>query len=114
MISIDKTTKRTICQQCFGWKYVGSNHTEAMCQRKTTQVNNLMEQVEVEVLEQLAYKTISRKVDEKGEKVLKLQGIGGGQPLVLSVGQIPPPDPTPQLTEEELITMQLNAYLTDR
>ena len=112
-IRVSKTSpKRSLCPKCQGWIYVGSNHSQLSCSSQNQLVDNLMVNLETKTREQLARKTISDIVGKTGDKKVSLAGLQGPK-LTMSIGKIEP-EGTPQLLQEEILQMQIDASLTDR
>ena len=53
-------------------------------------------------------------VKESGDKSCELQSVSGGRPLKVTLGQLKPQSVLPALTLEDLLTVQVEANLSDR
>ena len=112
--STPPTTPRKFkfCHNCFAKIYPGCSHSNAQCHSKKHKLKNITDNIlEDEKTKQQIGSQILKDAKRDGDKTVQLATLG--TPLSVSVGA-PKQSSQSQLTANELISMQVNAGLSDR
>ena len=108
---LKKNTDR-LCAKCFSRIFVGNRHTAEVC-RSSVQIVENLSSVSSEVLEKVVHNHLNKTVEESGDKTVKLTGVSGGKPSVVTVGPTTKESESGPLSVKEILDMQSEASLSD-